>query len=133
VKNKKRENTSKGFVYVLSNPAFKGLLKIGFTTRNVKQRAKELYGTGVPDPFKIEYSKKLANAYKVEQQVHIYLRKYRHKRNREFFKCDLKTAIDTIKIVSSKRAELFTDYSNLVIVLLAIVTFTITLWLTLLS
>ncbi|HHL19049.1 MAG TPA: GIY-YIG nuclease family protein [Thiothrix sp.] len=133
MKRKKQENTSKGFIYVLSNPAFDGLLKIGFTTRSVKQRAKELYGTGVPDPFKIEYSKKLANAYKIEQQVHICLRKYRHKRNREFFKCDLKTAINTINMVSKQRVELLADYSNLVIVLLFIITFTITLWLTLLS
>jgi hypothetical protein len=40
-----------GFVYVLANPAFPGLLKIGFTNRSVDDRMKELNSsTSVPAP-----------------------------------------------------------------------------------
>ena len=36
--------------YVLTNPAMPGLVKIGKTTQlEVKERMKQLYGTGVPE------------------------------------------------------------------------------------
>ena len=39
-------------VYVLTNPAMPGLLKIGSTTQEeVDTRMKQLYSTGVPVPF----------------------------------------------------------------------------------
>lgn len=41
-----------GIVYVLSNRAMPGLVKIGMTTRpELDTRLKELYTTGVPVPF----------------------------------------------------------------------------------
>lgn len=41
-----KQNNS-GIVYVLTNPAMPGLVKIGMTTRdNLDARMKELYGTG---------------------------------------------------------------------------------------
>jgi hypothetical protein len=44
-----------GFVYVLSNPAMPGLLKVGSTVGPVEKRAAGLSRmTGVPEPFKIE-------------------------------------------------------------------------------
>ena len=40
-----------GIVYVLKNPAFTNLVKIGITTRDeVHVRMSELYTTGVPLP-----------------------------------------------------------------------------------
>ncbi len=45
-----------GIVYVLSNRAMPGLVKIGMTTRpELDARLKELYTTGVPVPFDVEY------------------------------------------------------------------------------
>ena len=40
-----------GYVYILSNPAMPGLLKIGYTERDVQERVKELSNTGIPSPF----------------------------------------------------------------------------------
>ena len=46
-----------GIVYVLSNRVMPGLVKIGMTTRcEIDSRLKELYTTGVPVPFDVEYA-----------------------------------------------------------------------------
>ena len=43
------KHNNSGIVYVLTNPAMPGLVKIGMTTRdNLDARMKELYGTGSP-------------------------------------------------------------------------------------
>lgn len=43
-------------VYVLSNEAMPGLVKIGRTSQEPAQRLRNLYTTGVPLPFKCEYA-----------------------------------------------------------------------------
>ena len=47
-----------GFVYIMSNPAFPGLLKIGRSRKDPTiDRVNELtLSAGVPQPFKVEYS-----------------------------------------------------------------------------
>ena len=46
------ESKEYGIIYVLTNPAMNGLVKIGKTSRtSVDQRLQELYSTGVPVPF----------------------------------------------------------------------------------
>lgn len=46
-----------GYVYVLQNPAFPHLLKIGFTTRTPEERAEELSRhSGVPTPYRVVFS-----------------------------------------------------------------------------
>jgi len=67
----KQENY--GIVYLLTNPAMPGLVKIGMTTReDVKQRMKELYGTGVPVPFDCRYICKVksSDCAKIEKALH---------------------------------------------------------------
>jgi len=46
-------NPQKGLVYVLTNPAMLGLVKIGQTTNEIKSRMNELNTTGVPLPFEL--------------------------------------------------------------------------------
>ena len=49
-----------GLVYVLTNSAMPGMVKIGMTQRaDLEQRMKELYGTGVPVPFECAYACKV--------------------------------------------------------------------------
>ena len=45
---------STGWVYVLSNPSIPSQVKVGWTKGRPAARAKELQGTGVPTPFKVE-------------------------------------------------------------------------------
>ena len=45
-----------GFIYIMSNPAFPNLLKIGKTSKDpTSNRINELNTTGVPYPFRCEY------------------------------------------------------------------------------
>ena len=68
---------SKGYIYCFSNLSYDGLLKIGFTDRNPKNRANELYKTGVPFPFKIEFVKYVDEPKIIETSIHNFFNKYR--------------------------------------------------------
>ena len=70
-------------------------LKIGYTNRDVRERMAELNTTGVPDEFKLEFSVEVEEAQKFEQFIHKKLKKYWH--NYEFFSCNIRTAVETIK------------------------------------
>ncbi len=75
-----------GYVYVLTNPAMPGLVKIGMTKVTPIVRARQLYTTGVPKPFVVHTSLKVSNPRLVEQRAHQRLEKYRINGSREFFK-----------------------------------------------
>lgn len=88
-----------GFVYVLINPSMEGLIKIGKTTKEPKERAAELSkATGVPTPFVVAYEEYFADCGQAEVFVHTYLEHqgYRVASNREFFEVPMKVAIDAI-------------------------------------
>lgn len=91
-----------GWVYILSNPAMQGLLKIGYTDRDPFGRAKEIsQATGVPFDFVVDYQIYVSHPYEVEQKTHQQLSKYRVNNNREFFQCSYEDAIYAIKEVIS--------------------------------
>ena len=79
-----------GYVYCLSNPAMPGLLKVGFTTNKPTERMLQLYSTGVPLPFELEFAKLVKNPYEKEQTLHKLLERYEERVNpkREFFRLD---------------------------------------------
>ena len=52
---------SRGWIYCLSNPAFPSLLKIGQTKNFPNIRSDQLYTTGVPQPFKIEFGEVISS------------------------------------------------------------------------
>lgn len=80
-----------GYLYVLSNEYSPGLLKIGFTTKSVEERALELYTTGVPAKFKIEYKIKIVDPQVWESKVHKALNN--KKINKEWFKLSVDEAV----------------------------------------
>lgn len=58
-------------VYVLSNAAMPGLIKIGMTQNDHTQtRINQLYTTGVPVPFKCEYACVVEDCRIVERALH---------------------------------------------------------------
>jgi hypothetical protein len=77
-----------GWVYGFSNPSMPGLLKIGMTERSPEERAKELFTTGVPCPFKIEIAKWVKDPRDKEASLHALLEQYtdRISLRREFFR-----------------------------------------------
>lgn len=83
---------SPGYVYVLSNASMPGLLKIGRSINGGKSRAKNIYQTGVPAPFVLEFEILVDCAVTVEALVHEKLSGFRLSDSREFFRVDPMTA-----------------------------------------
>ena len=90
-----------GHLYVLSNPAMPGILKIGFTDRpQVEERVEELSrSTSVPLPFEVEYDQIVENPLQYERLLHARLDKYRVSSDKEFFRLDRLEALETINEV----------------------------------
>ena len=96
-----------GFVYIMSNPAFPNLLKIGKSKKDpTTDRVNELNQTGVPEPFKVEYYAFVEDEDYLEKAVHSKLRQQRPNLNREFFKVECLKAIEIIHELSSPRSEI---------------------------
>ena len=77
-----------GIVYVLTNSAMPGIVKIGMTVRSsLECRMKELYGTGVPVPFECAYACKIkrTKTKMLEHALHQAFDPYRINPKREFF------------------------------------------------
>jgi hypothetical protein len=87
-------------VYVLTNPAMPGLVKIGFTTNeDAKKRIDGLYTTGVPFPYKIEFVCKVPSAVEVEKALHVAFGPNRVNPKREFFQIETEQAIAILKLL----------------------------------
>ena len=90
-----------GIIYILNNPAFPSLIKIGMTTReDIKSRMAELYSTGVPLPYECVYAAKVENIDAVEKALHIAFGPNRINPKREFFEIDSMQAIAIIKLMA---------------------------------
>lgn len=102
----------RGFIYILSNPSLPGLLKIGKTSKDPKTRGDELYATGTPEPFKLEYMAFSDDMDSLERMVHKKLDSYRPNKDREFFKVSRLAAINTIQKESKNFGELKFEEKN---------------------
>ena len=90
-------------VYVLSNPAMPGLIKIGRTADDdAVARIAQLYTTGVPVPFTVEYACTVENPDEVEKALHIAFGPNRINPKREFFKIDPEQAISILKLLHTE-------------------------------
>ena len=88
-------------VYIFTNRGMPGLCKIGYTSRNdVKERAKELYTTGVPYPFDDYYVCQVYNGKKIEKTLHKLFNDQRVNDNREFFEVDPEKVILALQLAS---------------------------------
>nr|WP_281416504.1 GIY-YIG nuclease family protein [Deinococcus aestuarii] len=84
-------------MYVLLNPSMPGLVKVGLTTRDAAERARELAGaSGVPTDFIVAYEANFEDVHGAEQHMHAALSDYRVSRGREFFRIPPTFAIDTL-------------------------------------
>lgn len=96
---------NKGIVYVLTNSAMPGLVKIGMTTReSIDTRMKELYSTGVPVPFDCEYAceVKASDCAKIEKALHTAFKPNRINDNREFFQIKPEQATAILELFDRK-------------------------------
>ena len=87
-------------VYVLTNPAMPGLVKIGRTDGDdVNPRVTQLYTTGVPFPFTVEFACRVPNPDEVEAALHHAFNPNRINPKREFFQIDPSQAIGILKLL----------------------------------
>ena len=86
-----------GRVYVLSNEAMPGLVKIGYTYGAVESRVSELSSaTGVPIAFQIEFQAECRDPELVERKVHMSLSSKRFNTSREYFSVSIEEASNEI-------------------------------------
>ncbi len=100
---KRKEKNELGYVYILTNPCLKGMVKIGRTKRPVNVRSKDLYTSALPTPPEEYISLRTSKFVQVEDLVHRILTKLTRSRvniRREFFKMSPEEAFEVLKDVS---------------------------------
>ena len=86
---------AKGWVYVITNPAMPGLVKIGFSLKDPELRARELGHTGIPHPYRVEYEALVFEPFSIEQRAHTALKA--HREGKEWFRCGVDIAVSVVK------------------------------------
>jgi hypothetical protein len=87
-----------GFVYILSNHAMPGMVKIGFSAGQAAGRAVELSRpTGVPIDFELVYDELVSDCRAVERHLHERFAAYRVNKKREFFRVPVRQAIAALQ------------------------------------
>ena len=89
-------------VYILTNEAMPGIIKIGWTDNAVEQRMKELDKTGTPLPFTCFFAKRVDDPRFVESKLHEAFDEFRIRENREFFRMSADQAKAALEIASGE-------------------------------
>lgn len=76
-----------GIVYILTNAGMPNQIKIG-RTKNLTERLKQLYTTGIAHAFDVHYAQMVEDAHEVEKKMHGIFDPNRTTPNREFFNID---------------------------------------------
>ncbi len=84
-------------VYVMTNEAMPGIIKIGYTD-NVENRIKSLEGTALPLPFECHYAARVENAKAIESTLHSLFSEYRIRQNREFFRLSPEKVVTALRL-----------------------------------
>ena len=94
---------TRGIIYVLTNEAMPGLVKIGKTTQaDVKLRMNQLYSTGVPVSFRCEYAVEVDDYTKVENALAIAFDEYRPNPKREFYRIKPEQPVAILELLKRK-------------------------------
>ena len=98
-----REGEGRYWIYILSNEAMPGLVKIGYTISSPEERAVQISrSTGVALPFKVEFAFKAHEGEFLEKEIHTYLDAYRVNSQREFFAISVDKAKDIVIEIGKK-------------------------------
>jgi hypothetical protein len=104
-----------GYVYGLTNGAMPDLLKIGFTTRPIRERVSELgKSTAAPLPFEVAFWFSSEDPRSDESRIHSALESSRVNEDREFLSISCKEALETIReVLGSKESFLAPEQMHL--------------------
>lgn len=104
-------------VYVLTNEAMDGLVKIGLTTTSVEERIKQLDNTSLPLPFQCFYAAEVTNAALVEGKLHKIFADKRVRSNREFFRVAANQVREAIQLAELRdvtpKSDVVVDASDI--------------------
>jgi hypothetical protein len=100
-----------GYTYILINQSMPGLIKIGFTTRDARARARELSTTAIPTPFQVAFEIFSKDCKNLEKKIHFELSDHKIAENREFFRYPLDKAIMLIQNLNAMPSEENSIYS----------------------
>lgn len=89
-----------GVVYVLTNEAMPGLIKIGLTEGGLEQRILSLDNTSVALPFECYYAGRVEDAAQVEKALHTAFGDHRVRSSREFFELDPYRAKAVLELIA---------------------------------
>jgi hypothetical protein len=100
-RNRDSGNFRMGIVYILTNIAMPGIVKIGMTEESdANARIGQLYTTGVPFPFELAFACKVDNPIAVERALHVAFAPHRKNSKREFFWIDPEQAIAILRLLN---------------------------------
>lgn len=85
-------------VYVLTNEAMPGIVKIGRTSGGVQERMRSLFSTSLPLPFECAYAAEVSDATFVERTLHALFSDHRVSPNREFFRLTSEKVIIALRL-----------------------------------
>jgi hypothetical protein len=100
----------RGWVYVIENDAMRGIVKVGFSTKDPALRAAELSTTGVPHPFRVIFDALVESPREVEQKTHRDLAE--HREGKEWFRCDVLVAVNAIRANALDKGLLLERWST---------------------
>ena len=89
-------------IYILTNEAMPGYVKIGMTNNSVLDRLKQLDRTNIPMPFECYYACEVGNAHEEERWLHSIFSDRRVRDEREFFKIDPERVVAAVRRVQKK-------------------------------
>lgn len=95
--------SQEGIVYVLTNEAMPGYVKIGMTQTSVEQRVLELSrSTSVPLPFECFFAVRVKNMRQVEHALHDAFGDHRKNPRREFFMLSPERVVAILKLLGEE-------------------------------
>jgi T5orf172 domain len=93
----------KGWVYVITNKAMPGLVKVGYSMNDPEGRAVGLANTGSPHRYIVDYEMLVEQPFRVEQEAHVRLAELRE--GREWFRCSVEEAVAAIQSVAGADSQ----------------------------
>lgn len=90
----------RGVVYILTNEAMPGYVKVGKTTTSPAQRMRELDTSGVPLPFECFYAAEVSDWHQAERLLHDAFADVRVRSRREFFEISPERVASALRLAA---------------------------------
>lgn len=90
----------RGIVYIITNEAMPGYVKVGKTTTSPEQRMRELDTSGVPLPFECFYAAEVADCHQAERLLYDAFADVRVRSRREFFEISPERVASALRLAA---------------------------------